>query len=98
MAAVPACMEADLQAFLDYLETLSEQGPISQARLDAVLDQAERYHTRFDLPDIPPNPVKAKLAQLGDRIEALRDQREAVRTRNLEPGTDGIGSTLGGQF
>ena len=98
MADIPACMEADLQAFLDYLESLSEQGPISQQRFDKVADQVEQWHTRYDLPDPPPNPVREKLAQLGERIEALRAQREADRTRNIEPGTDGVGSMLGGQF
>jgi hypothetical protein len=98
MAAVPACMEADLQAFLDYLESLAEQGPISQARLDAVLDQAERWHTRYDLPDPTPPAVERKLNALGDHIETLRKQREIDRNRNIEPGQDGIGPLVGGHF
>jgi hypothetical protein len=98
MAAVPACMEADLQAFLDYLDALSDQGPISQARLDAVLDKAEQYHTHFDLPDRPADPVRAQLSELSRRIETLREQREIDRNRNIEPGSDGIGPLLGGHF
>ena len=96
--AVPACMEADLQAFLDHLDALSDQGPVSQARLDALLGKAEQYHTRFDAPDIPDNPVRGQLAELSRRIEALQAVKQHERTRNIEPGTDGIGPLIGGHF